>query len=208
VQVSPTCEGAGASFLGLTLIKGMRRNGNSYDNGTITDPRDGSLYSALMRLSPDGQKLEVRGYLAISLFARSQIWNRLPDDVAYRAFAAARADATSSRAMSKHLSKTGTSRRRPPLAKIRPGSPAPTTGPGTPSIPSTASDRASTAKGTSPNPGKSSRLCYSPGGLKIPRERKLSPTRQSTCSVGVSNRSPSNSPLPLALYRSPLVRHA
>jgi hypothetical protein len=29
VQVSPTCEGAGASFLGLTLIKGMRRNGNS-----------------------------------------------------------------------------------------------------------------------------------------------------------------------------------
>jgi hypothetical protein len=39
VQVSPTCEGAGACFLGLTLIKGMRRNGNSYDNGTITDPR-------------------------------------------------------------------------------------------------------------------------------------------------------------------------
>ena len=67
----------------------MRRNGNWYDNGTITDPRDGSLYSALMRLSPDGQKLEVRGYLAISLFGRSQIWNRLPDDVAYRAFAAA-----------------------------------------------------------------------------------------------------------------------
>ena len=89
VQVSPTCEGAGACFLGLTLIKGMRRNGNWYDNGTITDPRDGSLYSALMRLSPDAQKLEVRGYLAISLFGRSQIWNRLPDDVAYRAFAAA-----------------------------------------------------------------------------------------------------------------------
>jgi len=80
VQVSSTCEGAGACFLGLTLIKGMRRNGHSYDNGTITDPRDGSLYSALMRLSPDGQKLEVRGYLAISLFGRSQIWNRLPDD--------------------------------------------------------------------------------------------------------------------------------
>ena len=69
-----------ARFLGLTLITGMQRNGYSYENGTITDPRDGSRYRALMRLSSDGDKLEVRGYVGISLFGRSQIWNRLPDD--------------------------------------------------------------------------------------------------------------------------------
>ena len=80
--VCDKCEGAdkGRPVVGLTMIKGMRRSGLSYENGTILDPRDGSVYRALMRLSPDGQKLELRGYLGISLFGRSQVWNRLPDN--------------------------------------------------------------------------------------------------------------------------------
>jgi uncharacterized protein (DUF2147 family) len=80
--VCDKCEGdeRGKPVLGLALIKGMQRNGLSYENGTIMDPRDGSVYKALMRLAPDGQRLEVRGFLGFSLFGRSQTWNRLPDN--------------------------------------------------------------------------------------------------------------------------------
>ena len=66
--------------LGLVIIKGMQRQGRSYENGTILDPRDGQIWSARMELSPDGRQLEVRGFLGVSLFGRSQIWKRLPDN--------------------------------------------------------------------------------------------------------------------------------
>jgi uncharacterized protein (DUF2147 family) len=70
-------------WLGLEIIRGMHQDGDKFVDGTILDPRDGKIYSAMMSVSPDGKTLIMRGYIGLPLLGRNQYWSRLPD-TAYR----------------------------------------------------------------------------------------------------------------------------
>lgn len=62
--------------LGLVIIKGLKKDGDEYSDGKITDPESGKIYKSFIKLiSKD--KLEVRGYIGFALLGRSQTWIRV-----------------------------------------------------------------------------------------------------------------------------------
>jgi uncharacterized protein (DUF2147 family) len=61
---------------GMTIINGMKPEGDTWDGGQIPDPENGKLYKCKMHLDDGGQKLVVRGYIGVSLLGRSQTWIR------------------------------------------------------------------------------------------------------------------------------------
>ena len=66
----------GASQCGLTIIQVAPDPGSNGTvwNGSILDPRDGSVYNARIAAAP-GQQLRLRGYLGLPIFGQTQTWS-------------------------------------------------------------------------------------------------------------------------------------
>ncbi|HKB63805.1 MAG TPA: DUF2147 domain-containing protein [Burkholderiales bacterium] len=62
--------------VGMMILRGVRQSGEGFSAGQILDPDEGRVYRCRIALLEDGRKLEVRGYIGIPLFGRSQTWVR------------------------------------------------------------------------------------------------------------------------------------
>jgi uncharacterized protein (DUF2147 family) len=62
--------------VGLRFLWGLTGAGREWGGGRVLDPDDGKIYRVKLTLSEDGKTLEVRGYIGISMFGRSQKWVR------------------------------------------------------------------------------------------------------------------------------------
>lgn len=67
-------------ILGMTILRhGKPKEGKAgvWDGGDILDPENGKVYRVRLTLSPDGRRLEVRGYIGTPLLGRTQVWTRV-----------------------------------------------------------------------------------------------------------------------------------
>jgi uncharacterized protein (DUF2147 family) len=62
-------------IIGLHILSGFVADGdNKYTSGTIYDPKNGKTYDC--NITYKGKTLAIRGYVGISLFGRTTIWER------------------------------------------------------------------------------------------------------------------------------------
>ncbi|WP_440134950.1 DUF2147 domain-containing protein [Chitinophaga sancti] len=61
-------------LLGLVLLTNFTYKDGEWSGGKIYDPKSGKTYSCTMKLK--GEKLEIRGYVGISMFGRTTVWTR------------------------------------------------------------------------------------------------------------------------------------
>ena len=60
---------------GMVIVRGLKLNGKTWEEGTILDPKSGKTYSCYITFDDDNT-LKVRGYIGFSLLGRTQKWIR------------------------------------------------------------------------------------------------------------------------------------
>jgi uncharacterized protein (DUF2147 family) len=73
-----TDDRKGKPVQGMTILTGLKKDGEEWAGGEILDPNNGKVYKAKAKLVDDGRKLDVRGFIGIAALGRTQTWIREP----------------------------------------------------------------------------------------------------------------------------------
>ena len=84
VSVCLKCKGdlKDAPFVGLRVISNFKQDPDKpleYTNGRMLDPLSGNVYNGKARMSSNGKRLILRGYIGVSMLGRNQSWVRIAD---------------------------------------------------------------------------------------------------------------------------------
>ena len=65
--------------LGMTILRNARLDADKliWEGGDILDPNDGKVYKLRLKPVDGGKKLEVRGFIGVALFGKTQTWIRV-----------------------------------------------------------------------------------------------------------------------------------
>lgn len=79
---NPICEDCTGErknqpVLGMTILWGMKKDGDVWEGGTILDPKNGKTYGCRLTPSADGKTMKVRGFIGFSFLGRTQVWERI-----------------------------------------------------------------------------------------------------------------------------------
>lgn len=76
-KICVNCKGIdkGKPIAGLVIVNNLIWEGESWEDGTILDPKSGKLYDCYITLE-DNNNLKVRGFYGFSILGRTQNWIR------------------------------------------------------------------------------------------------------------------------------------
>ncbi len=77
----PICNGCpgdldGKPIVGMRIMWGLKQDGDEWVDGRVFDPESRKTYRGKIRVVDNGRKLELRGFVGIPLFGRTQTWRR------------------------------------------------------------------------------------------------------------------------------------
>ncbi len=77
-EICSQCDGENKNkpIVGMTIMHGLKKDGNEYNSGSIMNPENGKIYRCSIVLESK-DKLKIRGYILFPLLGRTQYWLRI-----------------------------------------------------------------------------------------------------------------------------------